>query len=523
MYTALMTRPRFLDAPERAALAGIATLAEGNPFLPGRAEGERMALGPVFRPTDVTWHADAARDGDNPNVPLLAAVVERLAPSLRDRLARGAHADARELAQYEQLVHYVLFSRAADHLYELVDAGSRGTAATKRVYERFAADAAHHLAIPGVALPAFDPAHLFAVGFQIRRGFHHTFRQIYGGSAPASRLRAAVWESIFTHDRRRYIRSLHRRMSDVTTLVVGESGTGKELVARAIALSSYVAFDPRTHTFADDWASAFVAVNLSALVPTLIESELFGHRRGAFTGALEDRTGYLESCSAAGTVFLDEVGELGGEIQVKLLRVLQTRTFQRAGETRERAFRGKIVAATSRDLAAEIRGGRFRADLYYRLCADVITTPTLREQLDDAPDDLRNLILVLAPRIAGPDERDTLADQVHAWVTQNLGRDYAWPGNMRELEQCVRNVMIRGVYRPPAGLDDPGSADPFLDPIRAGSLTADELLRRYCTHVHALTGSYQETARRLGIDRRTVRAKVDRRLLAELGPALRTR
>jgi DNA-binding NtrC family response regulator len=517
-----MATARFLDAGERAVLDGVAAIAAGNPFLAERVAGEQRALGAAFRETDATWHADATRDGDNPNVPALAAAVERLAPRLRDRLARGVRAEPHELAQYEQLVHYRLFARSADHFYELVDAGSRGTAATRRVYDRFAADAVHHLAIPGVALPAVDPAHLFAVGFQIRRAFHHTFRQIYGGSRPASRLRAAVWESIFTNDRRRYMRSLHRRMGDVTTLVVGESGTGKELVARAIALSRYVPFDARTHTFTDDWAGAFVAVNLSALVPTLIESELFGHRRGAFTGALEDRTGYLESSTAAGTVFLDEVGELGAEIQVKLLRVLQSRTFQRAGETRAREFRGKIVAATNRDLAAEIREGRFRADLYYRLCADVITTPTLREQLDDAPDDLRNLILVLAPRIAGADEREALADQVHAWVTDNLGRGYAWPGNMRELEQCVRNVMIRGTYRPPGSLGTPGG-DPFLDPIRAGTLTADDLLRRYCTHVHALTGSYQETARRLGIDRRTVRAKVDRRLLADLGHEPRTR
>src|SRR6185295_2807857 len=126
---------------------------------------------------------------------------------------------------------------AADHLYDLADAGSTGTAATRRAYERFVAEATHLLVVPGVALPRPDPAHLFAFAFQVRRAFHHTFRQIYGGSGPASRLRAAVWESIFTHDRRRYMRSLHERMGDVTTLVVGESGTGKELVARAIALS----------------------------------------------------------------------------------------------------------------------------------------------------------------------------------------------------------------------------------------------------------------------------------------------
>src|SRR5262249_39801400 len=128
-------------------------------------------------------------------------------------------------------------------------------------------------------------------------------------------------------------------------------------------------------------------------------------------------------------------------------------------------------------------------------------------------EDLRNLVLVLAPRIAGREERESFADQVYDWVTRHLGARYPWPGNMRELEQCARNVLIRGSYHPPAGLAPGPQGDPSFGPVRAGLLTADELLRRYCTHVHALTGSYQETARRLGIDRRTVRAKVDRRLL----------
>jgi DNA-binding NtrC family response regulator len=505
---------RFLADHERTTLDGLAALANGNPFLPARVDAERKALGAAFVGTAVAWHADAALDGINPNLPRLGLTAEALATTLRARLAAGVRADATELAQYEALVHYVLFGRSADHFWELIEAGATANASTKRTFERFAADARHFLDPTGAPLVGSrEPAHLFAVGFQVRRAFHHTFRQIYGGSAPAARLRAAVWESIFTNDRLRYVRSLSDRMADITTLVVGESGTGKELVARAIALSRYVPFDVRRHAFVDDWTSAFVAVNLSALAPTLIESELFGHRRGAFTGALEDRPGYLETCAASGTVFLDEVGELTGDVQVKLLRVLQTRTFQRAGETRERHFGGKIVAATNRDLATAIRDGDFRADVYYRLCADVIATPTLREQLDDAPDDLRNLILVLAPRIAGPDERDALADQVHRWVSEHLGAHYPWPGNMRELEQCVRNVLIRGKYEPPAGLAEPPGGDPLFAPIRMGDLTADELLRRYATHVHALTGSYQETARRLGIDRRTVRAKVDRRLL----------
>src|SRR5439155_20966969 len=123
------------------------------------------------------------------------------------------------------------------------------------------------------------------------------------------------------------------------------------------------------------------ALNPSALSPTLIESERCGHRRSAFTGAVQDRAGWLEVCRPLGTVFLDEIGELDPALQVKLLRVLQTRTFQRIGDTRDRRFNGKIIAATNRDLAAEMAVGRFRKDLYYRLCSDIIVTPSLEEQL----------------------------------------------------------------------------------------------------------------------------------------------
>ena len=212
--------------------------------------------------------------------------------------------------------------------------------------------------------------------FQIRRAFDLIFRHIVGASRPAADLRAAVWQSIFTHDMRRYRRSLYRRMHDVTTLITGPSGTGKELVARAIGLSRYIPFDPDREAFVGTIAGSFHALNLSALSPTLIESELFGHRKGAFTGALEDRVGWLESCPPHGTVLLDEIGEVDAAIQVKLLRVLQTREFQRIGETTPRAFRGKLIAATNRDLETAMHAGRFREDLLmnFRLCMVLIGT-----------------------------------------------------------------------------------------------------------------------------------------------------
>ncbi len=323
-----------------------------------------------------------------------------------------------------------------------------------------------------------------------------------------ARLRAAVWQSIFTHDMRRYRRALYERMDDVTTLIGGPSGTGKEVVARAIGLSRYIPFDARAERFAAHFGDLFHPLNLSALSPTLIESELFGHRRGAFTGALQDRAGWLETCEPFGTVFLDEIGDVDPAIQVKLLRVLQARTFQRLGDTKPLLFRGKIMAATNRDLAREIQAGRFREDFYYRLCSDIIATPSLAEQLRESPDELPNLILFLARRLVGDEEAEALADEVQAWIEEHLGRTYPWPGNVRELEQCVRNVLIRGEYRPPTARDGHPEGQ-LAAALRAGELTANQLLARYCALVYAETRSYQETARRLGLDRRTVKSKVD--------------
>jgi len=161
-----------------------------------------------------------------------------------------------------------------------------------------------------------------------------------------------------------------------------------------------------------------------------------------------------------------------------------------------------------------MRQGALREDFYYRLCADLIVTPSLRDQLRESPAVLRELILYIARRLAGP-QAEALAGEVEACIVKHLGREYPWPGNIRELEQCVRSVLIRKEYRPP----EPrplAARDEFATALDRGTLTADELLRHYCTLVYAQTGSYEETARRLQLDRRTVKSKVDPQLLAVL-------
>ena len=503
----------FLEDPDRQLAEAISRLAYCNPFLPERIEFERQALGDAFVPGGTLWHA-AGLPEPPPNVGALreraAALVERLAA----RLAAQARPSAAALSLYEDVVIYLLFARYDEDFYGLID--ERAATAPVAFYRKFRQDVERLLQTPRARLVADrDVPHLFAGFFQIRRAFHYIFHNIIGNSPPIVRLRATVWQSIFTRDIRRYRRSLYQRMGDVATLITGPSGSGKELVAQAIGLARYIPFDAERQAFVENFAGSFYALNPSALSPTLIESELFGHRRGAFTGAVQDRAGWLEVCRPLGTVFLDEIGELEPALQVKLLRVLQTRTFQRLGDTRDRRFHGKIIAATNRDLATEMAAGRFRKDLYYRLCSDIVVTPALEEQLRAAPGERGALVRFLARRVAGEAEAEPLAEETERWIDAQLGDGYRWPGNVRELEQCVRNVMIRGEYQPPHEARVSGRQR-VAEEMLAGSLNADELLRRYCTLVYAETRSYQETARRLDLDRRTVKDKVDPELLARL-------
>ncbi len=486
-----------LSPGERRFLESLSRLATANPFLPERIEHEREILGDEFEEVSPVW--SKRLDRQNPNVTKIAARAEEVAKSIRARLADGGALPSGDGRLYEELAFYVLYYRFEE------DFGRAMSEQAVRFYDAFCREALKLLegADPGGI--ERELSHWFSFLFQIRRASHHIFEFIVGSSYPAARLRAAIWQSVFTHDLRRYRRALFDKMDDVSTLVTGPSGTGKELVAKAIGCSRYIPFQPKSGRFALDVSEAFYPMNLSALAPTLIESELFGHRRGAFTGALSDRKGFFAICPALGTVFLDEIGDLDPAIQVKLLRVLQTREFQPLGETKSERFNGKIVAATNRDLPAEMRAGRFREDLYYRLCSDLISTPSLREQLRDAPHDLEELVRFIARRILGPEEAHTVTAEVLHWLESHLGPDYGWPGNFRELEQCVRNILVRKEYRPTSRAAD----TPWLVDLREGTLTAEELLEAYCAHVYERSGSYLETSRRLGLDRRTVKSKVE--------------
>jgi hypothetical protein len=505
----------FASPTDREFAQAITRLNATNPFLAERIEREREALGADFRTRGAEWNQLPPQLSPHPHHVALTERAARIIRAARGRWPKVApkatKAWREDATLYEELAGFWLYQTYSARFDAVIrDQLAGRTEATTRLdfFGAWRSDVNAWLALPGLDFLEREPAeHLFACAFQIRCAFHHVFRGLVGGSRPMAALRAAIWQSIFTHDLRRYRRGLFSRMGDFATLVTGPSGTGKELVARAIALSRYRAYDPRRQRLDDDGVELFYPLNLSALSPTLIESELFGHRRGAFTGAATDRAGWMDVCPATGAVFLDEIGDVDAGIQVKLLRVLQARTFQPLGDTGARPFRGKIIAATNRDLAAAMRAGRFREDFYYRLCSDLIATPSLREQLDDAPAELAVLVGHIAERLLGAEEAEQFSHEAVAWITQNLGEGYAWPGNFRELEQCVRNLLVRGVYRPALGART-GAAD-WNGQLEPGVLTAGEVLRRYTRHVFALeNGNVEATARRLDLDRRTVQGRL---------------
>jgi DNA-binding NtrC family response regulator len=322
------------------------------------------------------------------------------------------------------------------------------------------------------------------------------------------RLREALWNNIFTHDMRGFEAALWSRMEDFSTLLLGETGTGKGAVASAIGRSGFIPYDRARRRFAANFTETFIAINLSQYPETLIESELFGHRKGAFTGAIDHHEGVFERCNEHGALFLDEIGEVSIPVQIKLLQVLQERTFTQVGGREKKRFGGRVIAATNQPLGALRREGRFRNDFFYRLCSDVIEVPTLRQRIAESEAELEQLVRLVVARIAGAPAPELVSLVLEA-LARDLPRGYPWPGNVRELEQAVRRILLTGRYAGETAPAAGGEEESLLEKLRAGELTADELLARYSALLYRRLGSYAEVAKRTGLDPRTARKYVE--------------
>ncbi|HEX2449588.1 MAG TPA: sigma-54 dependent transcriptional regulator, partial [Gemmatimonadales bacterium] len=280
-----------------------------------------------------------------------------------------------------------------------------------------------------------------------------------------------------------------------TVLLTGESGTGKGWVARMI------------HDLSPRAKAPFVEVNCAGLNPTFLDSELFGHEKGAFTDAKDRKQGLFEIADR-GTIFLDEIGDLAPELQPKLLKVLETKTFRRLGGTREISVDVRLIAATNRQLQAEVEAGRFREDLYYRLSVMPIMLPAARDRS-------REDRLSLITRIMS-DLRKELPDAPGTLTSEALERliGYAWPGNVREMRNVLERAMILGRGQPAVSVEHlPGEfrARPGIGDRRHTPLSLDDLERQHIERTlkhHG--GNRTRAAQELGISRATLINKIKR-------------
>jgi len=351
-------------------------------------------------------------------------------------------------------------------------------------------------ALKAIQLGAFDyhlkPVDLDEYKVVLRRaGYLRELTQESEAAARSMEASIRFEEILGNTPRMREIFGVIQRVAktDATVLIEGESGTGKELIARAI------------HHRSSRRNGPFVAINCGAIPETLLESELFGHEKGAFTGAHVQRKGKLEVASG-GTLFLDEIGELPVLLQVKLLRFLQERTIERIGGRELIALDLRIIAATNRDLKAHLQKGLFREDLFYRLSVVAVQVPPLRERGED--------VLLLAntflQRSAKEDRRRVRfgPDAVAAIVA------YGWPGNVRELENKVRRavIMARGRVIEPADLDLTPA-----EPAQVGSLreTRERVERQALVEVLSRhRGNVSQAARELKVSRPTLHGLLDK-------------
>ena len=489
-----------LTSKQRGFLELVSRAVFANPFSEDRAKADLEIAGPSAA-------GKSEREGLEQALQQTRGFIEALDGDGKGELDAYSGAD-RQLLETAHL--FDVFHMFIDPLDDLIR--EQIVSEGESVPVAFAEEALGLLAERGFSGP--DAVRYFATFYQLRRAYYFIDCALIGRSACMKQLRRALWNNVFTSDMRLYERALWNRMEDFSTLLMGETGTGKGAAATAIGRSGFIPFDERRRRFAASFMSTFIAVNLSQFSESLIESELFGHRKGAFTGAVDSHEGVFARCSPYGSIFLDEIGDVSIPVQIKLLKVLQDRMFSPVGSHERLQFRGRVVSASNRSIQELRRKGAFRDDFFYRMCSDVIIVPPLRRRIAEDPRELDDLLELTMRRILGgaPQAAELtagLAASVREIIVNSVGLDYAWPGNVRELEQAVRRLLISQCYkgdRLATGEDIEAS---LVDGIRGGDVTAQEMLSGYCRLLHERYNTYEEVARRTELDRRTVKKYIE--------------
>lgn len=474
-----------LTSEQQIFFQQIKTIAFSNPFGSEREQADYQLLGPQSGHPSLIERLELIQQQ-------LRVYLQRLPPFH----CADYQGEQREIMVYSWL--FYVFHDYQQRFNEFIDA------------QNLAGDTSIELPFAEPLIEEFEDAGFvteeiekyIALFFQLHRGFYFISRAVTGDCPSITELRQRLWNNIFTFNPEWYLRYLCAQMEDFSTLLLGETGAGKSLVAQAIGCSGFIPFDSRQRRFKESFRQSFVSINLSQFPGNLLESELFGHKKGAFTGAIDHHQGVFARCSQYGAVFIDEIGDVDIATQVKLLNVVQDRVFCPVGSYQTERFAGRVISATNRDIEQLRREGLFRDDLYYRLCSDVIVVPSLLQRLQENPKELLALVESLVQRVV-ENADNQLARLIHRQIKKTVSEHYTWPGNVRELEQCIRSICLTGSYRP--------SAEPQQN--KAGGFTFDmkkdasalHLLQTYCDYLYQQSGSYEAVARTTQLDRRTVK------------------
>ncbi len=476
-----------LDPQERDYFVQVNRAVLSNPF---SDERER-----------IDTEIGGGQPGDG-RVRQIEAAIRKVSARL-ERMRAGGRLDTRRYAAedrqvLERALAFDVFYRYVDHLDQFIqDQIVRGE---KPLPATFAGEMLAAMQAGGLSRRA--SIRYLEYSFQLRRAYFFIFRGLIGRSPGMRRLREHLWNNVFTLDMDVYDRHLRDRMEDFSTLILGETGTGKGTVAAAIGQSGFIPFDEKSGRFTESFTRSFIELNLSQFPETLIESELFGHRKGAFTGATYNHKGVFSRCSRHGAIFLDEIGEVSQPIQIKLLKVLEDRRFSPVGSHDRLKFKGRVIAATNRPLEEVVRHKILREDFLYRMCSDVIIVPPLRQRIEETPRELDDLLAHTVARIIS-EPSDDLVDLCRRILLSDLGPAYPWPGNVRELAQAIRQILLHRAYQ---SIHQEGAAHtgPQTVPELHG-LDAQEILQQHCHHLYRELGTYGAVARHIRLDRRTVK------------------
>jgi len=486
----MATKTLTSDSKEFFSLVSKAAFA--NPFSQQRIEIDRKISG---QPAGTPWRK------------VVPAVVEQLASRIAKLDSAGpakiqdfCHAD-RDMI--EQIFLFDVFHQFVKQFDELI--AEQISAGAESITVPFGKEALLLLTKRGFTKPI--ASRYFSLFYQIRRAFYFINHGLIGQCESMRQLRMNLWNNIFTHDIRYYERYLWDKMEDFSTLLLGPTGSGKGAAAAAIGRSGFIPFDEKKQAFAESFTKSFIPINLSQYPESLLESELFGHTKGAFTGAVEPHKGIFALCGVHGSIFLDEVGDVSEQVQIKLLKILEERIFSPVGSHKAIKFHGRVIAATNKPLDQLRRAGTFRDDFYYRLCSDCIMVPGLQQRIQENPGELDELIAHTVERITGHKAKD-LVETVKEVIVKNLGADYRWGGNVRELAQCIRRVIVKRHYEGDATAGPGDMRARLLADVDAGTSDAQDLLAAYCASLYQKHGTYEQVARITRLDRRTVKKHI---------------